>query len=109
MGENIATEEKLFCQYCPCVWCDGNSEQNKAITGYEFIPDPDHCKEMFIREEELTYDEFLRGVFQLHGSTINKDWHRFLEKEEGSTDGDVMGHIDTKSSIDQSSEHNEVS
>lgn len=75
-------EESLFCRYCPCAgWCDGNQDSNRQLTGYEFIPDPDHCKEMFKRETEITYNTFLQAVFELHGSTVNKDWHRFLESE----------------------------
>ena len=72
----------IFCQYCPCVWCDRNEEQNEKITGYSFIPDPDHCKKMFKKEKEISYDLFLKAVFQLHGSNINTDWKRFLENGE---------------------------
>lgn len=74
-------EESLFCQYCPCVWCNGNAEGNEKATGYRFIPDPDHCKQMFRREKEIDYDTFLRAVFELHGSSVNKDWHRWLNKK----------------------------
>lgn len=78
-------EDNLFCQYCPCAaWCDGNAEGNRQATGYNFIPDPEHCKEMFKQEPEITYNEFLKAVFELHGSNINNDWHRFLEGEENA-------------------------
>lgn len=79
-------KESLFCRYCPCAaWCDGNAEGNEKATGYSFIPDPDHCKQMFRREKELPYNDFLRGIFQIHGSTINTDWERFLEPEVNET------------------------
>jgi hypothetical protein len=78
-----ALEESLFCRYCPCAgWCDGNQDSNKVVTGYEFIPDLDHCKRMFEQEPEITYNTFLKAIFELHGSTVNKDWQRFLEREE---------------------------
>lgn len=81
-------EESLFCRYCPCVWCNGNAENNEKMTGYSFIPDPDHCKRMFKREKELSYNEFLRAVFELHGSTVNDDWKRFLEPEDKQNGND---------------------
>ena len=72
----------FFCKYCPCVWCDGNKNNNKEITGYEFIPDLDHCKKMFEQEDDLSYNTFVKAVFELYGSSVNKDWHRFLIKSE---------------------------
>jgi hypothetical protein len=74
--------ENLFCQYCPCTWCDGNKEGNEKETGYAFIPDPDHCKKEFEKEKELTYDLFLQSIFALCGSDINTDWYRWLDKPE---------------------------
>lgn len=70
--------ESFFCRYCPCVWCDGNEDGNRAVTGYGFVPDPDHCKQMFQRETEISYDIFLQAIFEIYGSTVNTDWHRFL-------------------------------
>lgn len=85
-------EESLFCRYCPCAaWCDGNAAGNEKATGYSFIPDPDHCKHMFEKEEEITFNEFFRSVFLLHGSTVNEDWRRFLEPEEEGDHGDIVG------------------
>ena len=55
--------ENLFCQYCPCTWCDGNKEGNE-------------------KEKELTYDLFLQSIFALCGSDINTDWYRWLDKPE---------------------------
>ena len=79
MEEN---NKDLFCQFCPCTWCDGNKKGNKETTGYEFIPDPDHCKKEFEKEKELTYDLFLQSIFALCGSDINTDWYRWLDKPE---------------------------
>lgn len=73
---------KFFCQYCPCVWCDGNEKGNTEATGYPFIPDPDHCKEMFKKEPEITWNTFLQAIFELHGSSVNDDWKRFGDDDE---------------------------
>ena len=73
--------KNLFCDFCPCVWCDKNEENNEKITGYSFIPDPDHCKEMFKQEKELDYDTFLKAIFEIYGSTVNTDWHRYFENK----------------------------
>lgn len=78
----ITHEYELFCKYCPCTNCNGNKENNKKTTGYSFIPDPDFCKQMFKdNDTEISYNTFLRSVFELHGSTVNKDWTRWLNKE----------------------------
>jgi hypothetical protein len=76
--EKTTDNKDLFCQYCPCTWCDGNKEGNKKATGYEFIPDPDHCKKEFEKEKEMPYDLFLQAIFALYGSDVNTDWHRWL-------------------------------
>ena len=77
-------EDSLFCKYCPCAaWCNGNAEGNTKATGYDFIPDLEHCKEMFKSEPEIKFNEFLRGIFELHGSSINKDRNRFLVEKVG--------------------------
>lgn len=57
-------------------------KKNKEVTDYSFIPDPDHCKEMFKQEKELDYDTFLKAIFEIYGSTVNTDWHRFLENKD---------------------------
>lgn len=74
----------MFCSCCPCAgYCDGNADGNLKATGYSFIPDPDHCKEMFAKyEKELDYKTFFTAIMEIYGSTINNDWKRFCYPEE---------------------------
>ena len=82
--KQTTNEIDFFCQFCPCTWCDGNKKGNEKITGYDFIPDLNHCKKMFEQEEELPFDTFLKAIFSLYGTTVNKDWHRWLNDSEES-------------------------
>lgn len=53
-----------FCQYCPCVWCQ--VESGEDASGVKEYPDLAQCKAMFAKEPELTYEDFVKAVFEIH-------------------------------------------
>ncbi len=53
-----------FCELCPCVWC--SAENGTEYSGVREYPNLSVCKVMFEKEPELTYEDFIKAVFEIH-------------------------------------------
>ena len=57
-------EGSLFCKYCPCAWCE--VESGEESTGVKEFPNLNICRNMFEKEPELTFEEFVTSIFELN-------------------------------------------